>query len=207
LQNLLPACVIELTATPAGNSNVLYHVGALALQREDMIKLPIVLMEHPTGWKDAVRDAILTRNRLELLAAQEADYIRPVLLFQAEPKNGEVTVERLLEHLISADGEKLDRAQIAVATGDQKELDGIVLADPACPIRYVITVEALKEGWDCPFAYVLCSLQDARSAKDVEQLLGGVLRMPDARSGRHADLKKAYAHIVAQGFARVADQL
>src|SRR5690606_20839099 len=53
LQNLLPACVIELTATPAGNSNVLYHVGALALQREDMIKLPIVLMEHPTGWKDA----------------------------------------------------------------------------------------------------------------------------------------------------------
>jgi len=207
LQNLLPACVIELTATPAGNSNVLYHVGALALQREDMIKLPIVLMEHPTGWKDAVRDAILTRNRLELLAAQEADYIRPVLLFQAEPKNGEVTVERLLEHLISADGEKLDRAQIAVATGDQKELDGIVLADPACPIRYVITVEALKEGWDCPFAYVLCSLQDARSAKDVEQLLGRVLRMPYARSRRHADLNKAYAHIVAQGFARVADQL
>jgi type III restriction enzyme len=207
LKNLHPACVIEMTATPATNSNVLYHVGASALQREDMIKLPIVLMEHPTGWKDAVRDAILTRDRLETLAAREPDYIRPVLLFQAEPKNGDVTVEKLLEHLISPDGEKLERKQIAVATGDQKELDGIVLADPLCPIRYVITIEALKEGWDCPFAYVLCSLQDAKSAKDVEQLLGRVLRMPYARPRQQIELSKAYAHIVAQGFARVADQL
>jgi type III restriction enzyme len=207
LKNLHPSCVIELTATPATSSNVIYHVGASALQREDMIKLPIVLMEHPTGWKDAVRDAILTRDRLETLAAQEPDYIRPVLLFQAEAKNGEVTVEKLLEHLISADGEKLDRRQIAVATGEQKELDGIAMSDPLCPIRFVITIEALKEGWDCPFAYVLCSLQDAKSAKDVEQLLGRVLRMPYARPRQQIELSRAYAHIVAQGFARVADQL
>lgn len=207
LRNLHPACLIEMTATPAEDSNVLYHVGALALQREDMIKLPIVLMEHPTGWKDAVRDAILTRDRLEQLAAKENDYIRPVMLFQAEPKNGDVTVEKLLEHLTSADGEKIDRAQIAVATGNQKELDGVVLSDPMCPVRYIITVEALKEGWDCPFAYVLCSLQDARSAKDVEQLLGRVLRMPYARPRLQPDMGKAYAHIVAEGFARVADSL
>jgi type III restriction enzyme len=207
LRNLHPLGLIELTATPTTGSNVLWHVGAQALQREDMIKLPIVLMEHPTGWKDAVRDAILTRDRLETLALKEPDYIRPVLLFQAEAKNGEATVEALLAHLTSADGEKLDRRQIAVATGEQKELDGIPLADPACQIRYVITVEALKEGWDCPFAYVLCSLQDAKSAKDVEQLLGRVLRMPYARSRATQELNKAYAHIVAQGFARVADQL
>jgi len=207
LKNLHPSCVIELTATPAANSNVIYHVGASALQREDMIKLPIILMEHPTGWKDAVRDAILTRDRLETLAAKEIDYIRPVLLFQAEAKNGDVTVEKLLEHLISPDGEKLDRKQIAVATGEQKELDGIVIADPLCPIRFVITIEALKEGWDCPFAYVLCSLQDAKSAKDVEQLLGRVLRMPYATPRQQIELSRAYAHIVAQGFARVADQL
>jgi type III restriction enzyme len=207
LRNLHPACLIELTATPVVGSNVLFHVGAQALAREDMIKLPIVLIEHTTGWKDAVRDAILTRDRLELLAAKEPDYIRPVILFQAEAKNGEVTVDVLLEHLISADGEKLDRKQIAVATGEQKELDGIVLSDTQCPIRFVITVEALKEGWDCPFAYVLCSLQDAKSAKDVEQLLGRVLRMPYARPRSQPELGKAYAHIVAQGFARVADTL
>ncbi|MBI4742988.1 MAG: DEAD/DEAH box helicase family protein [Betaproteobacteria bacterium] len=207
LRNLYPACLIELTATPVADSNVIFHVGAQALAREEMIKLPIVLMEHKTGWKDAVRDAILTRDRLETLAAREADYIRPVLLFQAEDVNGEANVETLLAHLTNADGERLDRRQIAVATGDQKELDGLVLAEPACPIRYVITVKALKEGWDCPFAYVLCSLQDMKSGKDVEQLLGRVLRMPYARPRQQAELGKAYAHVVSTTTARAADAL
>jgi type III restriction enzyme len=207
LSALHPACVIELTATPMADSNVIFHVGAQALSNEEMIKLPIVLMEHKTGWKDAVRDAILTRDRLEGLAAREPDYIRPVLLFQAEDVNGEANVDALLAHLISPDGEKLDRKQIAVATGEQKELDGIPLADPNCPIRFVITVKALKEGWDCPFAYVLCSLQDMKSGKDVEQLLGRVLRMPYARPRQQPEMSKAYAHVVSMATARAADAL
>ncbi|MDZ7857503.1 DEAD/DEAH box helicase [Sphaerotilus sp.] len=209
LNRLAPACLVELTATPVKGSNVVFHVGAQELQREDMIKLPIVLMEHPTGWQEAVRDAILTRARLERLAEQhEVDYLRPVLLFQAQPKGGgEATVEALLAHLTSADGEKLPRHEIAVATGDQKELDGVQIGSPLCPIRYVVTVEALKEGWDCPFAYVLCSLQNVHSAKDVEQLLGRVLRMPYARPRKADALNKAYAHVVSDHTARVADEL
>lgn len=207
LQRLNPACVLELTATPVGNSNVLYTVSAQALKTEDMIKLPIVLAEHPTGWRDAVRDAILTRQRLETLAQRETDYIRPVLLFQAQAKGGEVTVEVLLEHLTHPDGAGLDRNEIAVATGAQKELDGINLFDPVCRIRYVITMEALKEGWDCSFAYVLCSLQESRSAKDVEQLLGRVLRMPYARARATPELNRAYAHVIAASFSEAANQL
>jgi type III restriction enzyme len=207
LRELHPACLIELTATPMPDSNVIFHVGAQALANEEMIKLPIVLMEHKTGWKDAVRDAVLTRDRLEIIAAKESDYIRPVLLFQSEDVNGEANVETLLAHLISTDGEKLDRKQIAVATGEQKELDGVVLAEPTCAIRFVITVKALKEGWDCPFAYVLCSLQDMKSGKDVEQLLGRVLRMPYARPRQQAELGKAYAHVVSISTARAADAL
>lgn len=207
LRELHPVCLIELTATPMPDSNVIFHVGAQALATEEMIKLPIVLMEHKTGWKDAVRDAVLTRDRLEIIAAKESDYIRPVLLFQAEDVNGEANVATLLAHLTNADGEKLDRKQIAVATGEQKELDGIVLSEPTCTIRFVITVKALKEGWDCPFAYVLCSLQDMKSGKDVEQLLGRVLRMPYARPRQQAELGKAYAHVVSITTARAADAL
>lgn len=207
LRRLAPTCLVEMTATPVKGSNVIFHVGAQALQQEDMIKLPIVLMEHPTGWKDAVRDAILTRDRLELAAVREKDYVRPVLLFQAQPKGGEVTVDVLVQHLTDPDGEKLPREQIAVATGDQKELDGVAIGLPTCPVRYVVTVEALKEGWDCPFAYVLCSLQNAHSAKDVEQLLGRVLRMPYARIRQQQELNRAYAHIVSANFVRVADEL
>jgi type III restriction enzyme len=205
LKRLNPACIIELTATPVHGSNVLYHVAAQELKAEDMIKLPIVLREHPTGWEDAVRDAILTRKRLETLAHGETEYLRPIVLFQAQPKGGAVTVEVLHQHLMEQ--EHIPKEHIAVATGSQKDLDGVNLFDPACPVRFVITVEALKEGWDCSFAYVLCSLQESRSAKDVEQLLGRVLRMPYARSRTHQELNRAYAHIVASSFAEAAEQL
>jgi type III restriction enzyme len=205
LRRLNPCCIIELTATPVKGSNVLYHVSAQELKNENMVKLPIVLAEHPTGWADAVRDAILTRTRLDLLAQQEREYIRPIVLFQAQPKGNEAVVDVLRTHLIEQ--EKIPADQIAVVTGDQKELDGINLFDPLCKIRYVITVEALKEGWDCSFAYVLCSLQEVNSSKDVEQLLGRVLRMPYARSRNHPDLNQAYAHIVASSFAEAANRL
>ncbi|MFX7845500.1 hypothetical protein ABTK14_24885, partial [Acinetobacter baumannii] len=49
----------------------------------------------------------------------------------------------------------------------------------------IITINALKEGWDCPFAYVLASLADKSSAVDVEQILGRVLRQPYVM--KHAD--------------------
>ncbi len=198
---------IVIVTTIQSFRNVLYHVSAQALKTEDMIKLPIVLAEHPTGWKDAVRDAILTRKHLETLAQRETDYIRPIVLFQAQAKGGDVTVEVLKKHLVSEEGEKIDKEEIAVATGSQKELNGINLMDKTCRVRYVITVEALKEGWDCSFAYVLCSLQESRSAKDVEQLLGRVLRMPYAKARSQPELNKAYANVLAASFSEAAEQI
>lgn len=205
LGRLNPACIIELTATPVSGNNVLYHVSAQELKAEEMIKLPIVLAEHPDGWRACLRDAILMRDKLELSAQKEGDYVRPIALIQAEPKGGQAVVDVVRQYLIEE--EKIPELQIAVATGSQKELDGINLFDPACPIRYVITVEALKEGWDCPFAYVLASLQSVNSAKDVEQLLGRVMRMPYAKMRQQDMLNRAYAHIVAENFAQAATSL
>lgn len=205
LGRLNPSCVVELTATPVAGNNVLYHVSAQELKTEQMIKLPIVLAEHPEGWRECLRDAVLTRDGLELTAQKETDYIRPIVLVQAAPKGNEATVDVVRQHLIEQ--ENIPEEQIAVATGSQKELDGVNLFDPVCQIRYVITVEALKEGWDCSFAYVLASLQSVKSAKDVEQLLGRVLRMPYAKQRQQDALNKAYAHIVAENFAEAAATL
>lgn len=205
---LRPAALIEMTATPvrkgAHRSNVLYHVSAEALKAEQMIKLPIVLQAHP-NWQEAVRDALLTRKRLAAEALSEADYLRPILLLQAEDKAGEVTVEKLRAHLIEQ--EHVAAASIAVATGTQRELDGVNLFDPACAVEVVITVEALKEGWDCSFAYVFCSLQKIGSSKDMEQLLGRVLRMPYARQRKSALLNRAYAHVASAQTMQVANAL
>lgn len=205
LGRLNPSCVVEMTATPVSGNNVLYHVGAQELRSEQMIKLPIVLAEHPEGWRECLRDAVLTRDKLEQVAQQEQEYVRPIALVQAMPKGGEATVDVVRQHLIEE--ENIPAEQIAVATGSQKELDGVNLFDQGCQVRYVITVEALKEGWDCSFAYVLASLQSVNSAKDVEQLLGRVLRMPYAKERSQEALNKAYAHIVATNFAEAASSL
>ncbi|MBE0548503.1 MAG: DEAD/DEAH box helicase family protein, partial [Rubrivivax sp.] len=206
LKRVAPSAILELTATPVPKkTNVLYSVSARELQAEDMIKLPVMLAEHK-AWPDAVRDAVLRRQHLEAEASHESRYLRPIVLFQAQDKTGEVPPERLRQHLLD---EKLaaDGGEIVIATGEQRGLDGLDLFDPACRVRYVITVEALKEGWDCSFAYVLCSLQNVRSGKDVEQLLGRVLRMPYAARRKSPALNRAYAHVLARSFSEAANAL
>ena len=199
-----PCAVVEFTATPRRASNILDGVSARALKREAMIKLPIALAEHQ-DWRSAVAGAVARRAALAQAAAADRDYIRPVALFQAQPKNREVTVEALKRHLV--DVERIPERRIAVATGDQRELDGIDLFDPACPIEHVVTVKALKEGWDCAFAYVFCTVDKVRAAADVEQLLGRVLRMPYAGRRADDDLNKAWAFACEPDFGAAARDL
>ncbi len=200
-----PCAIVEFTATPHKKSNILHSVSAMELKDAEMIKLPVRLEEHET-WEGAVTGAIAKRAELAEEAAKDrAAYIRPIVLFQAEDKNREVNVEVLRQHLI--DTHKIDPKAIAVATGDQRDLDGINLFEANCPIEYVITVEALKEGWDCSFAYVFCSVANIRSATDAEQLLGRVLRMPYATRRKSPLLNKAYANLVSKSFAEAANTL
>jgi type III restriction enzyme len=199
-----PSAIIEFTATPRPNSNILHSVTAQELKRAEMIKLPIMLSEHDT-WQNAVNSAIAARASLTEAAEDDADYIRPIVLFQAQPKDQEITVEVLKKHLM--DVEQIPENRIAVATGNQRELDGIDLFDKACPIEYVITVEALKEGWDCSFAYAFCSVSRIKSAVDVEQLLGRVLRMPYARRRKSDALNRAYAFLSEPTFGEAARSL
>jgi type III restriction enzyme len=209
LERLSPSCIVELTATPSTDahfgSNVLYRVSAAQLKAESMIKLPIVLTVHDSGWQTAIGDALRTRKRLAESALKEADYIRPILLIQAENKDKPANVEAVKNYLLES--EHVPPDTIAVVTGDQRELDKINLFSPDCPIEVVLTVQALKEGWDCSFAYVFCSTANISNSKDVEQLLGRVLRMPYARRRKALELNKAYAHVSSPHFGAAAKQL
>jgi type III restriction enzyme len=204
LTRLQPACVVEFTATPAPNSNILHSVSATELKNEAMIKLPIRLTEY-AAWQEAVRDSLVRRDQLHELARAEPDFIHPIVLIQAESKDREVTVEVMEKFLTET--ENIPRERIAIATGDQRELDGVNLLDPQNKVDIVITVEALKEGWDCPFAYVFCSVASVHSKRDVEQLLGRVLRMPYARQRQHPELNRAYACVSKTSWTHAVNQL
>lgn len=205
MQDLRPSAVIEFTATPdENNSNILYQVSAQELKAEAMIKLPIMLRES-LSWEAAIDEAVQKRTALETLANHEAEYIRPIVLFQAENRNGEANVDAVKKYLI--DGAKVPENQIAIATGNRRELDGTNLSARDCPIRYVITVQALKEGWDCPFAYVFCSLAKVHSSTAAEQFLGRVLRMPNVKLRESLELNKAYAFAVVNEWHKAAAKL
>lgn len=205
-QRLGAKVVVELTATPeASKSNVLVSVSAFELKVANMIKFPVVLKEHVGQWEAAVGSAVARRNELGKTALNEPDYIRPILLIQAENAKGTATVEEVKRHLI--DNEKVPEKAIAIATGDQREIDGVDLFAKDCPIEVIITKQALKEGWDCSFAYVFCSVAQVKSDKDIQQLLGRVLRMPYATRRKQEAMNKAYAHVTTTHFNLAAAEL
>jgi type III restriction enzyme len=97
--------------------------------------------------------------------------------------------------------------QIAIKTGDKDELKKENLLSPDCPIRYIITVNALKEGWDCPFAYVLATVANRTSAVDVEQILGRVLRLPYTKTNDSDVLNLSYVITSSADFYGTLDKV
>ena len=205
IQRIAPAAVVEFTATPV-RSNVIVSATAAELKAADMIKLPIHLSQH-SSWQAAIAHAVDNRAWLESIAERDGGGIRPITLYQAQParEGAEATVDVVKRHLI--EDCRIPEDRIAVATGNQRELDGINLFDPACTIEHIITVDALKEGWDCSFAYVFCSLASIRAGGTVEQLLGRVLRMPFATRRSSEELNRAYAHVSERNFFEAAEGL
>lgn len=194
LRNFNPCFVLELTATPKKESNIISFVDAVKLKQADMIKLPVIVYNR-SRMEDVIAEAIELRRRLEEMAdaeyAEGGRYIRPIVLFQAQPKGKEdsTTFEKLRGKL-EAFG--IPKEQIAIKTANINELKYVDLESETCPIRYIITVNALKEGWDCPFAYILASLANRTSQVDVEQIVGRVLRLPHTRKNRQVWLNLSY---------------
>jgi type III restriction enzyme len=211
LGNVLPSCIVEFTATPAREkqpSNVLHRVSAAELKMAQMVKLPLrVIARHPSQRDQLLTEAITLRADLEKLAVAEgqqtAEHIRPILLIQAERVDA---CEPLRDRLVREFGLSKDEVKISVGKLDELK-DVKEIASPKCPIRVIITVEKLREGWDCPFAYVLCSLKETRSVTAIEQIVGRILRLPNAQAKRHPDLNCAYAFSVSESITDVLAEL
>ncbi len=215
LDRFRPACILEFTATPSVESkddsppsNVLHTVSAAELAAEDMIKMPIRLVARG-NWRELVADAVRMRNALEATAGKErletGEYIRPVLLLQAQPeRKGESTigVEELRGCLLTDC--KVAEKEILRATGKADELKDLDLFDPESPVRYLITIQKLREGWDCSFAYVLCTVAESRSKTAVEQIIGRLMRLPRAARKKREELNRAYVFAMSERFEKAA---
>lgn len=199
-----PCFVLELTATPQDvqprggktprdgrYANVLVEVTGRELDREGMIKMPLNLdPRQGNDWKATLNAALVRLDALDAdarqLRADTGRYIRPIMLIQVERtgadqrESGHIHAEDVKDWLLTAG---FDQAEIAIKTAQQNDLndpENQDLLSPTNRVRAIITKQALQEGWDCPFAYVLCSLAASTNLKAMTQLVGRILRQPGA---------------------------
>ncbi len=209
LKEINPCFILDLTATPRKNSNIISFIDALELKKENMVKLPVIVYNHHDK-TEVINSALQLQRRLELQAKEEekkgGKYIRPIVLFQAQPKNANdnTTFEKLKEKLIEL---KIPAEQIKIKTANLNEIKNEDLLSRDCHVRYIITINALKEGWDCPFAYILASLADKSSAVDVEQILGRVLRQPYVMKHNFPLLNLSYVLTASSKFLDTLDNI
>ncbi|MGA3265470.1 MAG: DEAD/DEAH box helicase family protein [Verrucomicrobiota bacterium] len=206
IRKLNPCMIVELTATPPKEANKLVVISGDELHKEEMIKLDLhVVNKASTNWRDTMRAAMERRDDLEGKAhdyeANTNVYIRPICLVQVERTGKEqrdgklIHAEDVREYLI---GQGVQKDWIAVkssSTDDLKDYDDVGgLMVQECPIRYIITKQALQEGWDCSFAYVLTVLTNPHSKTAMTQLVGRILRQPYARKTHVPALDESYVY-------------
>lgn len=200
-----PRFMVELSATPntggKHQSNVLVNVPGGDLKNEEMIKLPInVINEDKGGWKQTLT---LAHAKLAELAKEAAQYqsengrtIRPIMLVRVERTgkeqrdSGFVHAQDAREYLLEKLGAKEEEIRLKTSENDELGDEDLLLG--SCAVRYIITKDALREGWDCPFAYVLAILSKTTANTALTQMIGRVLRQPHAQLTHRTPLDECY---------------
>lgn len=227
-----PCFVLELTATPkdvaatsgsnpkpARYANVLVEVSGIDLDREGMIKMPLNLDPRAgTDWRSTLAAGLERVNLLDATArtyqADSGRYIRPILLVQVERTGQDqrdgthVHALDVKEWLTTVGG--MDEAEIAIKTADTNDLadpENADLMSPLNRVRVIITKQALQEGWDCPFAYVLCALAANANLSAMTQLVGRILRQPHAEKTGVTALDECYVIAHHANTAAVVDAI
>lgn len=201
-----PSLVLELSATPRVadkdtlGSNILVDVRGTDLDAAQMIKLPIHV--DVRGWADwqsclaaSVEQLNALQRQAQTLQAETARYIRPILLVQVERTGkdqvdaGFIHAQHVREYLAQLG---FADAQIREKTSEKDEIGDEDLLSPTSQVRVILTKQALQEGWDCPFAYVLCSLAASKGKRALTQLVGRILRLPHVAKTGHDALDACY---------------
>ncbi|MHB1438976.1 MAG: DEAD/DEAH box helicase [Thiobacillus sp.] len=205
LDSLNPSMIIGLSATPKERRqmNVFVEITGRQLEREEMIKLDLHL-HSPTisgNWHEMINEIKKKREILEKdavrLNSNKGIYIRPIALIQAERtgkdqrEKGKVHSEDIREYLID---QGVPAYEVAVKSSEIDEIRESRLLSESCEIRYIITKEALKEGWDCSFAYILGVVPNAKSESSMTQLVGRILRQPYAKKSGIKELDESYVY-------------
>jgi len=220
LEEFNASVIVELSATPQKTANIVSRVSGDELLKEEMIKLPLnIATSGQKAWKDVITQA---KDKRAALAGKAAEYaekagapgaIRPIILVQVERTGKDqrgpdyIHAEEVKEYLVQRLG-VLETA-IAIKSADTDDIEGIDLLADGCPIEWIITKAALQEGWDCPFAYILVSLNNTGSGQSMTQLIGRILRQPDQQRlpDPYGDLNESYVYCLHKRAGEISKEV
>jgi len=212
--NFNPSFILELSATPSEKSSILYEAKGFDLWKEQMIKMPITITQTAgNNWNTCLDRSLEKLRQLDKFAemnqAEDNVYIRPIMLIRVQ-RTGKDTRDSKYIHAEDVKDYLLKRGitleEIAIKSSEKDDLEKINLLSPKCRIKYIITKHAIAEGWDCPFAYILCNLDTTLAETALTQMLGRILRQPYTKQiPDYPELNESFVFMFNSNVKKVAD--
>lgn len=191
VRDLTPLGLIGLTATPdkGSLSKVVYHYPLARAIADKLVKTPVLVgrrderTDVETQLRDGLRLLEAKRQAVEVFAkATVAPSVNPVMFVVADTIGNANEVADVLRRPGFFPDDYDSRILVIHSEAPDDALARLdEVEDPANPVRVIVSVSMLKEGWDVKNIYVICSLRPSISDALTEQTLGRGLRLPWGR--------------------------
>jgi type III restriction enzyme len=189
VRDLDPWVLIGLTATPdkkTPRDQIIFRYPLAAAIADKLVKTPVIV-----GRKDDRTDSLtkltdgvtLLHFKSEAIASYSAatgvDPVNPVMLVVAKSIDDANEYGEILSSMEFFGGAYADAVLVVHSNSPDEALEELSkVEEPASPVRIIISVGMLKEGWDVRNVYVVASMRASVSEILTEQTLGRGMRLP-----------------------------
>lgn len=188
VRDLDAMATIGLTATPtaADEADVVYRYPLAYAIADKLVKTPVLVgrRDDATDVETRLRDGLLLldakqRTADEWAAVTGALRVNAVMFVVADTiDNANAVAEVLRKPGMFEDDYESRVLTVHSAAPDDALARLAAVEEPTSPVRVIVSVSMLKEGWDVKNIFVICSLRPSISDVLTEQTLGRGLRLP-----------------------------
>lgn len=202
--------VLEISATPKlipdaisikNGTGDIVQISASDVIEEGLIKREIIINEglDQVDFDGLDSQTVVLEKAFQKRLELEKDYqsldldINPLVLIQIpNAEAGDRKIEAIINFLAEKDITEAN-SRLAIWLDDypsSDNLDGLTLNNNT--VQFLIFKQAIDTGWDCPRAQILVKFRETASVIFEIQILGRILRMPEAKHYINDRLNNAY---------------
>ncbi|MGW4196654.1 DEAD/DEAH box helicase [Streptomyces sp. NPDC005004] len=186
IDDMRPLALVGLTATPhdATRDKVVFRYPLSEAIADGYVKIPVLVsrQDNISDLRTQMADGVALLNAKEsamrhYCKSTRKEYVEPILFVVAQTIEEATSLRDMLASSDFLDGE--DKVLLVTSEEPDKTLALLdTLETPGSPIRAVVSVSMLKEGWDVKNIYVIAAVRAMESQLLTEQILGRGMRLP-----------------------------